>query len=214
MHSCISFSTGLALLSIVAGCASRDHAATPGQPAVTCPTTAPVSTRPTDAQEVDRMTDEIMTGLVEEDLDHWKPKGDALREPASAIRSPEVDILGEWTVHRGLDLSTLSITPSDRADYQVEFATSGCLFHYRLHRTGTYSNGVLTLNRPVEEYFPLTYQKLYAVRIAGQEWLLPAAAIPELEKGLSADGTKVSRVAAGMYLFQRKPRPTTTAAAR
>ncbi len=49
-------------------------------------------------------------------------------------------------------------------DYHIEFATQGCLFGYPLHRSGEYANGVLTLNRPVKEYFALTYQKLYAVR--------------------------------------------------
>jgi hypothetical protein len=59
-------------------------------------------------------------------------------------------------------------TPAQGIIVSVNLQTSGCVGGWTLRRTGRYSDGVLELDRPVLEYCPVTYQKLYAIRVAGQ----------------------------------------------
>ena len=67
---------------------------------------------------------------------------------------------------------------------------NGCLGELRLERTGEYSDGVLTLNRPVQDYLGRVCKKLYAVRIADEECLLPSASVGEVEEAISKDGSR------------------------
>ena len=85
----------------------------------------------------------------------------------------------------------MTIQRRDEVSYRVEFFTSGCLRRWALERTATYWDGVLTLNRPVREYASKTYDRLYAVRINGEECLLPACSVGQIQNELDGDGEPV-----------------------
>ncbi|MBI4579102.1 MAG: hypothetical protein HY718_05325 [Planctomycetes bacterium] len=157
------------------------------------------------------MAEERMSKLVEQELDHWQPAARESDRPMDSIRYPEMNIAGNWTLSRGLDYSRLAITKTDDGHYQVSFASGGCLYNYRLKRIGDYSGGVLSLNRPVKEYFPLSYRTLYAVRIGGQDYLLPSAAVAEVDKGLAKDGRKfIDPFTGRFHLYRREVAPATS----
>ena len=149
--------------------------------------------------------DEIMAQVVEERLESWTPDSENEQQPLPEIRHKSMDIEGEWFVSRGLDGSALSIKQNGDDQFRIVFSTHGCLASYQLIRTGTFSDGVLTLNRPVDEYFPLTYKKLYAVRVGKEEFLLPSAAVEDFQSELSPDSEEVTDfIAKSFYVFKRK----------
>jgi hypothetical protein len=104
----------------------------------------------------------------------------------------------------GYDYTTLSIPSVAGGAFRVAFETAGCLGHWRLRRIARFVDGVLELDRPVKEYFPLTYRTLYAVRVAEVDYLVPAAGVEQFQNGLSEDGQRVvNPIAVDMYAFRR-----------
>jgi len=151
----------------------------------------------------------LSASVVERKLDHWLPTKENAQVPRAAIRSPQTDISGVWEVHRGHGGSSLAITRSGPETYDVVLDTHGCLDWWKLRRTGRYSDGVLVLNRPVQEYFPLTYQKLYAVRTSSSEYLVPDAGVGKFEQGFWPDGSfSFKDLEVECSVFFRTPPPT------
>ncbi len=151
----------------------------------------------------ERRTTEI-TVLVEARLEKWKPSKKNLEKPAKSIMASDVDIEGVWLAHRGLDHTSLHISKTN-ANLSINFYTSGCLSRWQLNRTGLFTNGVLTLNRPVDEYYPLTYMTLYAIQIEGIDYLVSSAAVGKLQEILQRN-LKVERKTEiqELYLFKKQ----------
>jgi len=143
----------------------------------------------------------------EEWLDRWQPEPEHAQVPMESIRHREMDITGKWwSPHSiGHAVSWLAIGSGGGSSYRVIVKTSGC-FELRFERTGKYADGVLTLNRPAEDALARVYRKLYAVRIAGEEYLLPSTSIGEVEATISKDGTRaLDPYMLRSRLFVRKP---------
>jgi hypothetical protein len=112
----------------------------------------------------------------ERELSKWKsdPKHEAVPDPS--ICHAEIDPSGEWISDGGLMGTTLSIQKKSNQEYDVDWYTWGCLSRWRLHRTATYTDGVLKLNRPVDAYCCWsTFDKLYAVQLDLTDSLLPSS---------------------------------------
>ncbi len=69
--------------------------------------------------------------------------------------------------------------------------------------------GVLTLDRPITEVYgkERAYQRLYAVRIGGQECLLPEVAVGGVEESLSRRGKPFAPSSAESDYAFRRARP-------
>jgi hypothetical protein len=126
---------------------------------------------------------------VEKRLDQWRPTKENERVPHASARSPQTDVSGEWKVYGGYEGSSFVITRSGLETYAVVFETYGCMGWWKLRRTAHYSRGMLVLNRPVQEYSSLPYQKIYAVRVGVMEYLLPDVAVGRFEQGFWPDGS-------------------------
>jgi hypothetical protein len=149
---------------------------------------------------------EPSTSWKEKELEGWQPGPENASVPMRTIRHPKMDITGDWRAGSIGHASTgLSISRSLLGTYTVRLDASGCLGGWHLNRTGRYADGVLTLDRPIEDYFMLKYKKLYAVRIGGQEHLLPSAAIEKVQAALSDDGSVLldRRYEIPRYAFSR-----------
>lgn len=135
--------------------------------------------------------DSTMRRSFESKIEGWKPTEADRQRPDERILSPAVDIVGVWERRGHLDGSSLSITggPSDK--HQVSFSTGGCLGHFQAERTGSYDKGALVLSQPITEYCPATYKVLFAVRIDGNDYLVPSVHVDDLQRGLSSDFTEV-----------------------
>jgi hypothetical protein len=144
---------------------------------------------------------------MEEWLDRWQPGPEHAQVPMESIRHREMDITGKWwSPHSiGHAVSWLAIGSGGGSSYRVIVKTGGC-FELRFERTGKYADGVLTLNRPAQDALARIYRKLYAVRIAGEEYLLPSASIGEVEATISKDGARaLDPYMLSSRLFVRKP---------
>ena len=121
------------------------------------------------------------TQYHEKKLRLWNPtkKNDAT--PKAELLVAKLSLKGTWTVGYGMESTSLAISPSRSGSYSVEFRTSGCLDGWRLHRTATFKDGTLLLNRPVEEYSPITYRRLFALRIKGKNYLVPDCSVDDFE---------------------------------
>jgi hypothetical protein len=152
--------------------------------------------------------DALWGSAVERKLDDWVPTKENNQVPMAAIRSPQTDISGTWEVHGHLTGSSLTVTRSGPDSYDITFYTHGCTAQWKLRRTAHYSGGALVLNRPVEEYDTLIYQKLYAVRVGGTEYLVPDVALGRFQDSVASDGTWVPEgLWRGYCAFTRTPPP-------
>jgi hypothetical protein len=153
------------------------------------------------AQSIDEQTAEA-SREVEAELAKWSPTTADAQVPPEKLRDRSIGIEGEWIGRTGMDSARLNIKRRPDNDYEVEFATSGCLSRWRLTRKGTYRDGTLTLDRPVQEYCPITFKTLYAIRVDGKELLLPAPSVAELLKDLDDSGnSKPHTIGVSFYTY-------------
>ncbi len=131
------------------------------------------------------------SAYIETELSTWKPSARNNARPSASLLHRQGDPTGTWDVDTGMDGSRLVINRLPDGSLAVTFTTSGCLRGWKLERTGAYRNGVLTLDKPVEEYGDLTYQRLYLVRAAGRNFLVADAAVREFEKGVTRSGKRI-----------------------
>ena len=121
---------------------------------------------------------------------NWKPSKSDLLQPPMALFVPSMDISGTWSrgLHSG---SSLTIREQESGVYTVWLSTGGCLGHCSLKRKGSFSHGVLTLDRPLAEYDPGVHDRIYALRVGGNDCLLGSGDVKFLLKELKgvADGT-------------------------
>jgi hypothetical protein len=127
--------------------------------------------------------------LSEEDLelDKWKPGPEHDVPPHDTVWVEDMDVTGQWTYRFR---TIFWIDPGTDDDYTVKFVSYHRCTHCELGRTATYDHGVLTLDRPVKEVPGPAYQKLYTVRIDGEDCLLPAARSEEFEQGRADDWSR------------------------
>jgi len=104
-----------------------------------------------------------------------------------SLLATDVELAGKWSNHHRLTRSSFAFSKTSDRGYDADFITGGCLGGCRLSRTASVQNGVVTLDRAVAEYILRTYNTLYAVRIDGQEYQVPAYGIQTFEQQLAFD---------------------------
>ncbi|HEY2414771.1 MAG TPA: hypothetical protein VGI40_21175 [Pirellulaceae bacterium] len=95
-------------------------------------------------------------------------------------------IAGEWIQRGRLYHTSFSFAERDDGDYNLGFSTGGCLGGCKLSRTAAFKDGLVTLNTAVAEYVPNTYSTLYAIRVLGNEYLLPTTSVVDFEREIAA----------------------------
>ena len=126
---------------------------------------------------------------VDDDVSaNCRPSPSPETAPPRWLRMPQVDVVGEWSISRGLNGSTMRITRATDGGYDVAFSTRGCIGGWKLNRKAVYADGVLELDRCVREYFPIESKTYYVVRVDGVEGLVAASAVPKLLKSLDLLG--------------------------
>ncbi|MGC4044914.1 MAG: hypothetical protein QM758_14060 [Armatimonas sp.] len=107
-----------------------------------------------------------MRAAIEARLSKWKRSKES--EAALALHQKDIvvagDISGFWLNGNDMALTSLKLFPIGPNTYKILFSAGGCLGHWRLERTGVYKDGVLLLNRPVEEYGSSPYDRLFTIR--------------------------------------------------
>ncbi|NLE39737.1 MAG: hypothetical protein GX621_17095 [Pirellulaceae bacterium] len=105
--------------------------------------------------------------------------------PADRIVENE-SLAGRWvkTVGRGCRSELVFEAPAEGADrsYRVEFATRTCTSHQRDQRTAEYSDGQVTLDRPVADSIGPVYRRLHSARVGSKRIL-----VPETQSDTAAD---------------------------
>lgn len=132
-----------------------------------------------------RYREAVSAEYVEARLEGWRPQDDDDVVPPDRCRVPSMEITGEWLCESRLIRASLTIHSREDGKYSVDFSTSGCLRRWRLHRVGTFDDGVLMLDKPVQEYSSVTFNKMYAIRLGHQEMLLPAPNVSRIMRSLT-----------------------------
>lgn len=111
----------------------------------------------------------------------WKRSALPTLTDASLIAT-DISLAGEWM--RRARLNHAAFTFVERIDqrYDVRFSTGGCLGGCEFSRIATVTEGVIVLDGTVAEYVPRTYDTIYAIRVDGGEFLLPAESVPDFER--------------------------------
>jgi hypothetical protein len=112
---------------------------------------------------------------VETRLAQWKPDHEDLRDSFIGMLSTNANISGDWKNSELLSMDDNRMTISFKRDgkYEVLFSTHGCVGFWTLTRQATYSNGILRMNLPIEEYSGSQYDTLYTAVISNQIALIP-----------------------------------------
>ncbi len=134
-----------------------------------------------------------MSPTVEKELENLQVDHEDLSSVVREILSPTIDISGSWTTHFGYSGSTLEISGSKTNGYFVHFQTGGCIGDWDLKRSGTYSNGVLRLNKAVQDYdhhpdYPAIYDTIYAVSVGRKAHLIPQSELRPLAEHHATNG--------------------------
>lgn len=113
---------------------------------------------------------------IEELLSKWK------RDKKTAVLAPHQRIIAEnlsgvWQRSTGWDSTIFELFPIGPDTYKILFWTRGCLGGWTLERTGVYKDGILVLNRPVIEYAPFIYDRLFTIRTSQGIQLISDAAL-------------------------------------
>lgn len=154
--------------------------------------------------EFDALIADQQAQYIEKKLAAWSPGIKDKQVPPDKIRDRSVDIEGDWIGRTGMDSAKMSIKRRSGDGYEVRFSTSGCLSRWQLKRTGTYQDGVLVLNRPVQEYCPITFQTLYAIHVDGKNYLLPSCSVSEVLTDLDEQGnSKPNTIGIRFYTYGR-----------
>lgn len=132
--------------------------------------------------------DTMRERAAEKRVSEWTPMPCDSDVPISVILDKSIDIKGQWVMRSTLRSSSLTVSGTDSLGYSVSFFTTGCLGHWKLHRNGSYSEGELRLDRPVEEYMFGVFNRFFAVRINGVERLVHPCAIAKLQSQLDSTG--------------------------
>jgi len=117
-----------------------------------------------------------------------------------------MDVTGEWLLLRHLEGNSMSIKRKAGAAYAVQFRTQGCLGCCNFERVGRFDNAVLVLDHPVAEYAPFAYDRFYAIRVDGEDMLLPATFVDAFQGAYERreDAPQMWRNALGYYAFRRR----------
>lgn len=189
----------IALLLLAAGCTQTGKTAKHAPP-----DSAVQSGDPAGGDwDADKWTRES-SARMEAELAKWTPSATDKQVPPEKLRDRSFDIEGDWIGRTGMDSAQMSIKRRSDREYDIDFATGGCLDHWKLKRTGSYHDGVLTLDRPVQEYCPITFKTMYAIRVDGKELLLPAPNVDDLLKDLDNSGNSRSgTIGVSFYTYGR-----------
>lgn len=121
-------------------------------------------------------------------LGEWKPAKSYLT-PSGTKHDVAADLAGAWNLSQGgMSGATLIFTKAKDDTFRVKFTTRGCLSAWKLQRTATLEDGIVTLNKAVESYSPATFDRLFFVKLHGVPTLIPAGSV-ERARELSEKGS-------------------------
>lgn len=137
-----------------------------------------------------------VSDLVEKRLRNWTPSKTWPALPEKELAT-NMNLEGLWRRRAGLSGSSFVFKRVGKGLYRVEFETGGCLDAWKLKRTATFVNGMIALDRPVSEYMPTTYNRLYAIRRDNGVCLVTAEGYADMRSSRGMDS---------FYLFSRAKR--------
>ena len=92
-------------------------------------------------------------------------------------------IVGKWEDKSLLSSVSFLFKKRKDGDYNVLFHTGGCVGRWSLKRKATFNDGILKLNKPVEEYCSDPYIFLYMIRMTNGVRLAKQPLIRDLLSG-------------------------------
>ena len=154
------------------------------------------------AGEDNGIRERTLAQQIEDGLQGWTPDRSNLVYLIEGIHNSDMVVTGSWATLPSFDWSRMEIvgTP-DRLS--VQFSTGGCLGSWAFERTGVFTEGYLRLDKPVEEYRPVTYDTLYPVCLDGRNYLISQAAIRFVLKHYSTNGVIDWKTRLPNVAFQR-----------
>lgn len=121
---------------------------------------------------------------IEKELAGFDPAHESDIRPVRGEVVATMDLTGTWVRgESGYDNAELDFVPDASGHYRVAFRTAGCLGSWSLQRHAQFGGGTVTLDAPVQEYAPATYTRLHAVRLYGQDYLLPSTEVERFNRG-------------------------------
>ena len=129
-----------------------------------------------------------MNYLTEEEiLEEYRAENEYKLLPSRGEILQDVDLEGSWSSSRGFDFTTIHFGKLINGKRVVKFKSGGCIASWELSRLAQYSNGVITLNRPVKEYMPAMYTRLYTIRFNEKLYLVASDRVKDFEKDKDMD---------------------------
>ena len=131
--------------------------------------------------------------FTDKDLDFtsWDSLAESRIAPPQDCLTKELDLTGRWycSWHHIL----LEIEPDRPSKWQINFSAGtrcGLGPSIKLERTATFENGILILDRPVQDIPGKTFQRLFAVHIQDRNYLIPSVQLDQLKEILEMGAKK------------------------
>jgi hypothetical protein len=126
------------------------------------------------------MVERSLTFEFEQELEIWHPDQANAPQPDPKLIYPQMEIADEWKFATGFFGTKLSISTIDDG-YRARFHMWGCVGTADFERKATFSNGIISLDRPVMDFWPNKYQQLYSLRVQGTDFLVPSPVLSQFE---------------------------------
>jgi len=112
----------------------------------------------------------------------YKPEKEYHLPPKKGEVVADHELEGTWSSPGGLDYTSIVFQKTSSGKYSVKFSSGGCLADWTLDRQATYEKGIIIFDKPVEEYLPALYTKMYTIRFKDNIYLLASERIKDFEE--------------------------------
>lgn len=128
--------------------------------------------------------DRSHTAQFEKELEGWHPDLADIALPKPELLCPQMELAGEWKFATGFFGTKLSLSAIPGGN-TARFHMWGCAGTADFERKATFSNGIISLDRPVRDFWPNKYQKLYALRVQEIDFLVPSPVLSQFEETIA-----------------------------
>ena len=129
--------------------------------------------------------------------------------PPICVTPATVDLAGTWQANYGLAGASIEFAPRADGDFDVRFSTWGCFAGDNLKRRARVRRGAVVFDRPVREYIPISYSRLWILQVGAysEPILVPPQAEEEVRRAFAAGGCRDFGAIFESMLQFRKQRP-------
>jgi len=131
----------------------------------------------------------IVNCMIEESIaEYYRPENEYQVPPGKGKIVDHIQLEGTWSNPGEFSYTSITFEKRCAGNYGVKFYSGGCEMEWTLDREATYKKGVITFDKPVEEYLPALYTRMYTIQFNETVYLLASERIEDFEEENDSNG--------------------------